>query len=55
VKSVANITRRDVQEFLPLAAQIPIITEVKEFKLEEANSALVALKKGSTEEPEFYE
>jgi propanol-preferring alcohol dehydrogenase len=46
VKSVANITRKDVQEFLPLAAQIPIITEFSEFKLEEANKALIALKQG---------
>ena len=46
VKSVANITRKDVQEFLALAAKIPIITEVNEFKLEEANEALIALKQG---------
>jgi propanol-preferring alcohol dehydrogenase len=46
VKSVANITRKDVQEFLPLAAKIPIITQVNEFKLEEANKALIALKQG---------
>jgi len=46
IKSVANITRQDAQEFLPLAAEIPIIPEVQEFKLEEANEALVLLKKG---------
>ena len=46
LKSVANITRKDVQEFLALAAKIPIITEVNEFKLEEANEALIALKQG---------
>lgn len=46
IKSVANITRIDVQEFLPLAAEIPIISEVNEFKLEEANQALVSLKLG---------
>ncbi len=46
IKSVANITRRDVLEFLPLAARIPIIPEVQEFKLEEANEALILLKKG---------
>jgi propanol-preferring alcohol dehydrogenase len=46
LKSVANITRRDVQEFLSLAVEIPIIAEVNEFKLEEANEALIALKKG---------
>ncbi|HMK94518.1 MAG TPA: zinc-dependent alcohol dehydrogenase family protein [Candidatus Limnocylindrales bacterium] len=46
VKSVANITRNDVREFLPLAAKIPIIAQIDEFKLEEANEALIALKKG---------
>ncbi len=46
IKSVANITRKDVQEFLPLAARIPIIPEVQEFRLEEANQALISLKLG---------
>lgn len=46
IKSVANITRQDAKEFLPLAAEIPIIPEVQEFKLEEANKALVLLKQG---------
>ena len=46
IKSVANITRKDVQEFLPLAAKIPIIPEVQEFRLEEANQALILLKQG---------
>jgi propanol-preferring alcohol dehydrogenase len=46
IKSVANITRRDAQEFLPLAAEIPILPEVQEFKLEEANQALILLKQG---------
>lgn len=45
-KSVANITRQDSLEFLPLAAEIPIIPEVQEFRLEEANEALDLLKKG---------
>ena len=44
IKSVANITRRDIEEFLQLAAEIPIKPEVQEFKLEEANSALIELK-----------
>ncbi len=47
IKSVANITRRDAEEFLPLAAEIPIIPEVQEFKLEEANQALILLKQGN--------
>jgi len=46
VKSVANVTRRDAQEFLPLAAEIPIVPEVQEFALEEANEALILLKEG---------
>jgi propanol-preferring alcohol dehydrogenase len=46
VKSVANVTRRDAEEFLPLAAEIPIIPETREFKLEEANEALLLLKEG---------
>ena len=46
VKSVANVTRRDAQEFLPLAAEIPIVPETQEFKLEEANEALILLKEG---------
>lgn len=46
IKSVANITRKDVQDFLPLAAQIPIIPEVQEFELREANKALLLLKQG---------
>ncbi len=46
VTSVANVTRRDAQEFLPLAAEIPIMPETQEFRLEEANEALVLLKEG---------
>ena len=46
IKSVANITRNDVQEFLQLAAEIPIKSEIKLFRLEEANDALIALKNG---------
>lgn len=47
LKSVANITRKDAQDFLPLAAEIPIISEIQEFKLEEANEALLLLKQGN--------
>jgi propanol-preferring alcohol dehydrogenase len=46
IKSVANITRTDAQEFLPLAAEIPIVPEVQEFKLEQANEVLSLLKQG---------
>jgi propanol-preferring alcohol dehydrogenase len=44
IKSVANVTRRDVSEFLALAAEMKIKPEVQEFALEEANQALVELK-----------
>jgi propanol-preferring alcohol dehydrogenase len=44
VRSVANNTRRDGEEFLKLAAEIPIRTQVREFALEEANEALNTLK-----------
>jgi propanol-preferring alcohol dehydrogenase len=46
IKSVANITRRDAVDFLPLAAEIPILPEVMEFELAEANQALLLLKQG---------
>ena len=45
IRSVANSTRQDVREFLELAAEVPIRTEVQVFDLEQANSALQALKK----------
>ena len=44
IKSVANVTRKDAEEFLPLAAKIPIITTVEEFPLEQANEALILMK-----------
>jgi propanol-preferring alcohol dehydrogenase len=44
VKSVANVARRDVREFLEQAAAIPIRPEVEEYPLEQANRALVELK-----------
>ena len=47
LKSVANVTRRDAEEFLPLAAAIPIVPEVRTFSLDEANEALVLLKQGA--------
>jgi len=45
IKSVANVTRKDVREFLQLAAEIPLQPEVQEFALEDANHALLELKK----------
>jgi propanol-preferring alcohol dehydrogenase len=44
IKSVANVSRRDIEDFLTLAAEIPIKAEVEEFDLEEANQALWELK-----------
>lgn len=46
IKSVANVTRRDIEEFLELAAQMKLIPEVEEYSLDEANRALVELKEG---------
>lgn len=44
IVSVANVARQDVSEFLALAADIPIMPEVQEYPLEEANQALAELK-----------
>lgn len=44
VKSVANITRKDVATFLEIAAKIPIRPETQIFTLEEANKALLELR-----------
>ena len=44
IKSVANVTRADVAEFLELAAEIPIKPEVETYSLEEANRALLEIK-----------
>ena len=44
--SVANLTRRDGDEFLPLAAQIPVVTTVHRYSLEQANEALDDLRNG---------
>lgn len=44
IKSVANVARADVREFLQLAAEIPLKPVVEEFALEDANRALLELK-----------
>ena len=46
IKSVANVTRYDLIEFLPLAAQVPLKPEVELYSLEDANTALLELKRG---------
>lgn len=44
IKSVANVSRKDVSEFLELAGHIPIRPNYQEYSLEEANRALMELK-----------
>jgi propanol-preferring alcohol dehydrogenase len=44
VRSVANLTRHDAEEFLALAPQVPLRTEVHTFPLEQANEALTCLR-----------
>jgi propanol-preferring alcohol dehydrogenase len=46
VRSVANLARRDGEEFLALAARLPLRTRVQQFPLEQANEALAALREG---------
>ncbi|MBI2961433.1 MAG: zinc-dependent alcohol dehydrogenase family protein [Betaproteobacteria bacterium] len=46
IRSVANLTRRDGEEFLAIAAKVPVRTEVRPFALEQANEALAALRRG---------
>jgi propanol-preferring alcohol dehydrogenase len=46
IKSVANVSRKDVIEFLELAARIPIKPEIEEYALEDANKAIIELKEG---------
>ena len=46
VRSVANLTRQDGHEFLALAPEVPVRTEVVPFPLEGANEALDALRDG---------
>ncbi|MFN3567241.1 MAG: alcohol dehydrogenase, partial [Burkholderiaceae bacterium] len=46
VRSVANLTRADGDEFLALAARIPVRTHVEVFDLQRANEALDAVRRG---------
>jgi propanol-preferring alcohol dehydrogenase len=46
IVSVANLTRRDAEEFLRIAPQVPVRTEVERFALADANQALAALRSG---------
>ena len=46
LRSVANLTRRDGEEFLALAPRVPVRTHVEVFPLEQANEALAKLRRG---------
>ena len=46
VRSVANLTRRDGEEFLVLAPGVPVRTHVETYPLEQANEALARLRSG---------
>lgn len=47
IRSIANLTRRDGEEFFAIAPRAGIRTEVETFKLEQANEALAKLRNGS--------
>ncbi|PYL18690.1 MAG: alcohol dehydrogenase, partial [Verrucomicrobia bacterium] len=44
--SVANLTRRDAEEFLEIAPRVPVRTKTEIFPLEEANAALEKFRAG---------
>ena len=46
IRSVANLTRRDGEEFLDLAAQIPIQSEVQQYGLDDVNQAIEDIRQG---------
>jgi propanol-preferring alcohol dehydrogenase len=46
LQSVANLTRKDGEEFMKLAPKVPVITAIETFKLADANEALMRLKGG---------
>jgi alcohol dehydrogenase, propanol-preferring len=46
LRSVANLTRRDGEEFMELAPKVPVRTRIREFRLDEANEALQHLRAG---------
>ena len=47
MRSVANLTRRDGEEFLALAPRVPVRTEVRPFRWQAANEALEDLRAGA--------
>jgi alcohol dehydrogenase, propanol-preferring len=46
IRSVANLTRADGEEFLALAPQVPVRTQIEIYTLEQANEALSAMRDG---------
>jgi alcohol dehydrogenase, propanol-preferring len=46
VRSVANLTRHDGEEFLPLARSVPVRTEIETYPLADANRALDDMRHG---------
>jgi propanol-preferring alcohol dehydrogenase len=49
MRSVANLTRRDGEEFLPLAASVPVETRIQTYPLADANRALDDIRHGRVE------
>jgi alcohol dehydrogenase, propanol-preferring len=47
IRSVANLTRRDGEELLAIAPEVPVRTEVTPYPLEQANKALTAIRDGT--------
>jgi alcohol dehydrogenase, propanol-preferring len=47
LRSVANLTRADAEEFLAIAPKVPVRTRVEAFELERANDALTRVREGS--------
>lgn len=46
IRSVANMTRKDAEDFIKITSEIPIKTETRFYQLHEANEALESLRKG---------
>ncbi|MEJ2111640.1 MAG: alcohol dehydrogenase, partial [Acidobacteriota bacterium] len=46
IRSVANLTRKDGEELLTVAPEVPVVTETEVFPLERANEALSRLREG---------
>jgi propanol-preferring alcohol dehydrogenase len=46
IQSVANLTRRDGEELIDIASRVQVKTEIKTYKLEQANEALSDLRDG---------